>query len=303
MSNWSVINGTQTNKWYTGTATFNTGANSAYISNDAGANNAYSTSSSSVSHIYRDITFPTGNPIDFSFNWKGVGEGGSNYDYDNLKIFIVPTTLTPQASTSISNIYRIGANWYNNSTTWQNVSFTLPDSLLGNTYRLVVTWINDGSDGEQPPIAIDDISLIQQACGTPSGLHVSNITSTSANISWNSIETSFSIEYKKTADATWNTVTDNASPYALSSLDANTSYDVRVRSFCDPSYSNYSSTITFMTNCTAVNIPISENIDAVTVPAIPDCWRKVIQTTSTGNDYNNYYINSTFWIKSLINVK
>ncbi|MFY7815644.1 MAG: hypothetical protein ACOVRK_10720, partial [Chryseobacterium taeanense] len=57
-NDFTLLNGTQTNKWFYGSATGNTG-NSLYISNNAAAN-AYSTGSSSVVQAYRDFTIPAG---------------------------------------------------------------------------------------------------------------------------------------------------------------------------------------------------------------------------------------------------
>ncbi|HNQ68659.1 MAG TPA: hypothetical protein PKN32_09790, partial [Bacteroidales bacterium] len=52
---WTVVNGSQTNKWEVGTATKYAGSKSAYISNNSGTSNAYSTSSTSNVHICTEI--------------------------------------------------------------------------------------------------------------------------------------------------------------------------------------------------------------------------------------------------------
>jgi hypothetical protein len=44
--------------------------------------------------------------------------------------------------------------------TWQNLSVQLPEGLAGLTKRLVFTWRNDGSMGNQPPAAIDNIRIV-----------------------------------------------------------------------------------------------------------------------------------------------
>ncbi|HOD17817.1 MAG TPA: choice-of-anchor D domain-containing protein [Candidatus Cloacimonadota bacterium] len=154
-NNWIVVNGTQTNQWCVGTATFHNGAQSAYISNDNGVTNAYNTGSTSIVHIYKDIAFDA-NSLNFplTFWWKGYGE--SAY-YDYLQVFVVDTNVTPVAGTRLTS-GQVGSN-YNMQNTWTQANITLPATLSGTVKRLVFSWWNDGSGGTQPPIAIDDISL------------------------------------------------------------------------------------------------------------------------------------------------
>src|SRR5688572_22784681 len=74
---WTVVNGAAVNKWFVGAvAGPSAGANSAYISNDAaGATHIYTLTTSSVVHIYRDISFPAGETnIQLQFKWKSGGE-------------------------------------------------------------------------------------------------------------------------------------------------------------------------------------------------------------------------------------
>ncbi|MDR1937742.1 MAG: leucine-rich repeat domain-containing protein, partial [Tannerellaceae bacterium] len=153
---WTIVNGNQTNKWYRGTATKASGSYAIYISNNSGTSNSYSTSSSSVVHFYKDINFPASTqPYTLTFKWKGMGES----IYDDLKVYLVPTTTTPVAGTNLSTSYLLGT--YRGYTTWQTSTVSLPAaSYSGTTNRLVFSWRNNGSGGTTPPIAIDDITLI-----------------------------------------------------------------------------------------------------------------------------------------------
>src|SRR5690606_26940672 len=57
---WTLSNGTLTNKWVIGSAVNNGGTHSLYISNNGGAANAYTIgSAASTVHAYRDIQLPT----------------------------------------------------------------------------------------------------------------------------------------------------------------------------------------------------------------------------------------------------
>jgi hypothetical protein len=154
---WVMVNGAQPNKWIRGTATANTGSYSMYI-NNTGTNNDYNISALSVVHFYKDITFPVGNSeYALKFYWKGMGESAS---FDYLRVYFAPTSVIPVAGTQVNSSYALTPYVYNQSSTWEYFSNTLPVSCTGNeTWRLIFSWYNDGSVGTQPPIAIDDIMV------------------------------------------------------------------------------------------------------------------------------------------------
>jgi len=166
---WTEVNGppAQTNQWYCGTAaTGFTGTRGAYIGT-APSNNTYNIGITSVVHFYRDVTFPAGQPnITLTFNWKGYGESG----YDYIRVFLVPTSTTISAG-SLLFTGQIGSD-YNLNTTWQSATLTIPCSAVGTTQRLVFSWRNDVSIGNDPAGAIDNINLVSSAgwtCATALG--------------------------------------------------------------------------------------------------------------------------------------
>jgi uncharacterized repeat protein (TIGR02543 family) len=153
---WVLANGSQANKWVIDSATSNTGSYSAYISNNGSAN-SYNPTSPSVVHLYKDITFPSGNNQDFvlTFQFKGNGEEGSDY----MTVGHSTTSSTPTAGSTFSSGTSLGASYFNNSN-WTRKTITIPYATFGGqTRRLVFTWRNDGSVGTQPPAAIDDINI------------------------------------------------------------------------------------------------------------------------------------------------
>jgi hypothetical protein len=98
-NNWTVVNAAS-HQWVVGTATFASGANGAYISNDGGLTNSYSNTLSQTSHFYRDVTIPAGESlIVLNFAYKGTGEGG----WDRMLIYTTTTAVTPVAGTPASN--------------------------------------------------------------------------------------------------------------------------------------------------------------------------------------------------------
>ncbi|MCA6069363.1 GEVED domain-containing protein [Chryseobacterium sp. RG1] len=162
-----LLNGTQTNKWFYGSATGNTGK-SIYITNDSGTTNAYTITSASVVQAYRDIQIPAGTSLaTFSFDWKANGE--SSYDY--VRVWLVPANFMPTPGVQIAAATgRVQIGQYNlNGTTWSsysNANLNLT-SYAGSVMRLVFEWRNDTSGGTQPPAAIDNIVLRVCSTATP----------------------------------------------------------------------------------------------------------------------------------------
>ncbi len=175
---WTIVNGTQTNKWYVGTATAHGGAKSIYISNNT-ADNAYTITGSSIVHFYKDFTFPANaTNISIKFDWKGNGEN----EYDYLRVFLVPTTTTPTAGTALST-GQIGST-YNLQSTYTTATITGLDASAGSTKRLVFSWKNDNSVGTQPPAAIDNIIVSYNTSGSflwSNGQTTATISGLSAN--------------------------------------------------------------------------------------------------------------------------
>lgn len=163
-NNWIAVNaGGASNKWFVGNAAppF-AGARCAYISdNNTGNTYNYNVGASAVSHLYRNFTVPAGQSyVTLTFSWKNYGETG----YDDLRVFVVPTTTTPVAGTVLPAANMV-AGPYSANSTWQTVTITLPCTYAGTTQRLVFSWRNDAIIGTQPPASIDNISLVSTSTG------------------------------------------------------------------------------------------------------------------------------------------
>ena len=189
---WTVANGA-TNKWTVGSATTSGGTYSAYITTGATgtttALNAYDVNTAQVSHLYRDITFPSSaNSITLKFNWRAQGENASvatQYDYG--AVVITTTATTPTAGTEVSTTQataggngRIGATAnlgkfnlnYIAGGNWNTETIDMT-AYSGQTKRIVFTWVNDTSLGTQPPFAIDNI-VISSTTTTTQGYGTKN---------------------------------------------------------------------------------------------------------------------------------
>ncbi|SDR65892.1 Por secretion system C-terminal sorting domain-containing protein [Formosa sp. Hel1_31_208] len=159
---------TNTNQWVcsTGATTGFSGIRAAYVTNNTAATpppHTYTNNVTRVSHFYRNVTIPAGeNSITLNFDWIALAEVG----FDWMRVWAVPTTFNPTYGNQIGAIgtaptgrVQIGGD-FSGQNTWGNSTFAIPADYAGITFRLVFEWRNDGSIGGNPPIAIDNISLV-----------------------------------------------------------------------------------------------------------------------------------------------
>ena len=150
---------TPVNNWEVGTATSESGTQSAYISVDGGTSNEYENSTAAVTHLYKDVAIPSGTvEAILEFDWKCQGE--SSYDF--LRVFVAPDSVTPVGGTEVSSAYNIDgpSGRYNQSGSWNSESVDITSLAPGNTtVRVIFQWKNDSFGGTNPPAAVDGISL------------------------------------------------------------------------------------------------------------------------------------------------
>jgi len=95
---------------------------------------------------------------------------------------------------------------------------------------------------------------------TPTGLGVANVSDSSAQVSWNSVAgATYEVQYRVQGSSTWTTTAVSATSTTLSSLSAETAYEVQVSSKCgDGSTSNYSASVNFTTTVLQLNYCASQ---------------------------------------------
>jgi hypothetical protein len=142
---------------------------------------------------------------------------------------------------------------------------------------------------------IDDVRVEPTpSCATPTGLAASAVTVNSATLRWNRVipSISYQIQYGPTGFAlgTGTFVSSADTIEALSGLLAQTAYQVYVRNICAAGdTSQWSTAISFATQCTPVTVPYSQNFNGVTAPAIPSC----ITTVNSASNSNWQNVNGT----------
>ncbi len=205
-------------------------------------------------------------------------------DYESIthsniaaKIGTASTSAAMDAGTFIVPV--TGLTWGN----YQNFTGTFTITTAG-VYTIGIKGYMNGSPYY---ISLDDISIIQTSgtgCQAPSSLTVSNIATTSANLTWTPVgtETSWIVRYKEVSANTWNVITTTSPSYIMSNLNPSMNYEVGVKANCGSGqYSGYINN-TFTTLCNPLaSLPYVEDFEAVAVNGFPDCFNKL----TTGSAY------------------
>ena len=297
---WELINGNLADAWVWGTATNNGGTHAIYISDNGGT--AWNYSHNSVKVLAAKLLTFTEGKFTFSYDWNCYGE--SNYDF--LRVALVPASQTLTAGSDYSTISTTslpsgwialdGGGKLNQVQEWQNKEVAV--NVTAGNYYLVLAWRSDTSTQNQPPAAVDNVSITKIACDHDvTDLSVSNITTTGATLSWEGGEArQWQVVYSTASNfenAIEEIVDNNA--YDLTRLDNSTIYYVKVRAYCGgEDYGSWSETISFATACESIAaLGYSENFDSYTAASgfLPLCWNRINEGTNT--TYNQYpYLSS-----------
>ena len=247
---WALKNGTCTNKWHVGTPTGAT-SGALYISKDNGATTDYNIRAFSV--VVAEKLFQTGtsDSLTISFDLTIGGENVSDY----LKVFWISADSASYEASTSSMYYSV--NSYSSNVIMGKTSSTKYINLLTGTQtmratianqpntlrKLVFVWKNDSSIGTQPGAIIDNLSIEETGgdtpapCDAPTALTASNITETSAEVTWNGTASSYEV---RLTGGTAETVTTTSKTFT--GLTAGTTYNVEVRAVCESSNSSWVST-------------------------------------------------------------
>ena len=260
---WLFVNGDRPNQWWYGSAANNTenGEKAIYISSDNGATNTY-TNTKGVVYATKAFAFAEG-VYTFTYDWRAKG----NQYYDYIRVALAPASYeivaTENLPTGLSDtqlptgwIALDGGSKLNNNDTWSTqTAHEIPVSA--GEYKMVFVWRNltYGVADNQPPAAIDNISISYMTCPRPTNLTSSDVTGRTATLSWteNGTATDWVLQY-----ATNNTFTENLSELNVSGtpsedltgLTPETQYYARVKSVLGAEESSWSDVANFTTLAT-----------------------------------------------------
>lgn len=283
-NDWGFENGSLTNNWCWGSAVNNGGEKSIYVSQDGGTTYEYAHGNTSI-YASKLFSFAQGT-YTFIFDWKANGE--STYDY--LRVALVPGDVEFAAGTSLPSgvsasslpnswIALDGGSKLNLVSSWQTKT---SEAAVNGIYTMVFLWRNDGSGGEQPPAAIDNISISYMTCPRPTLSYVSNSnTAYTGSVSWTgSTADAYEVAYRPASDFDPSdyTLTDvtrmqleNVTEYnyTLQNLTPETKYYIYIQANCgtEDGVSSWSNRVIFTTleTCLAPSYLTDESVTSTSV--------------------------------------
>ncbi len=131
------------------------------------------------------------------------------------------------------------------------------------------------SEAGQGSLYIDNIEVEDWDCGLPQEISVSDITTNSATITWETPEENTSFGYL-VAHTTENVAPESGAYVTtlttdLSDLEPGTTYYVFVKSQCGPLTGEWADAVSFTTLCEAADVPYTLDFESATVPGVPAC--------------------------------
>ncbi|MGN6605101.1 MAG: fibronectin type III domain-containing protein [Ginsengibacter sp.] len=199
----------------------------------------------------------TGNSTNNSeFFDPGADGGGPGYNRLNVSV-------TGPSNITVSNIAFVNP-------TKVTADVTVPSDAISGTYTLTVT----NPDGQKSTSTFD-LSCSGTSCTAPTGLSESNITSSSATLTWTSVSGAgtYDVQYKATGSATWTTVNTSSTSVNLTGLSASTTYDWQVRTNCTSGGSSSYASAQFTTSAPATcDAPSALSVSAITTNSATLTW-------------------------------
>lgn len=174
-----------------------------------------------------NITWPAGGTATVNWNVSGTNTGSVNCAFVNILLstdggFTFPNVLASSTPNDGSH------------------TVTVPNTPGTNNRIKVEAVGNIFFDISNTNFTIGTAT---PSCGDASGLTTTNITQTSATVSWNAVSdaTGYAVDYKAASSSIWSPVTASttATSFNLTGLTASTIYDWRVRATCASATGNF----------------------------------------------------------------
>jgi hypothetical protein len=181
------------------------------------------------------------------------------------------------------------------STLWNTVPASTAtvsiSGLTSNTAYEVQVRSKCGSTMSAWSASVNFTTLTPACTATvPTGLAASGVTTTSATLTWNTVNgASYDVQYRPTGTSTWTNVGATTTSISISALTANTPYEAQVRSKCTSTTSSWSASVTFTTLNTGLNYCVSKGNNA----AEEYISRVQLGTINNASGGNNGYGNFT----------
>lgn len=187
-----------------------------------------------------------------------LGDGGTG-PVAVSDVSLSPSSISVETSSTVSlsanvvpsNADNTSVSWSSNNNSVATVSSNgIVTGVSVGTATITVTTL-DGGFTATSIVTVTD-SNTGNACDSltpPSSLSSEKLGNSGKRwrISWSNVldAQSYELQYRKTGDANWSSVTTTNLSYNLSNLSSRSSYEARVRSICDSNTSAWSTTINF----------------------------------------------------------
>ena len=205
-------------------------------------------------------------------------------------VYINEATITWNSTSTVFNIEYGETGFTQGTGTTQTVydnTVTLNNLNAATSYTVYVQADCSGdNDGLSQWASVQFTTL--PSCPAPTQIHANNLTTTSAYLEWTPGYQESEWEVKCglqgfNPDTVVGDIVTGMPFLSLQNLNANTRYDVYVRSICSSSDSSAWSTLYyFLTPCAPASLPYTENFDSYPSWYSPDCWRKFENGNSGG---------------------
>ena len=223
-----------------------------------------------TNYVYRiKVNCPNANPgisQDFFFTTPDGCAPPNNLVVTNVTATSANASWSSVTSASAYKFqYKVasGSNW--TTITQVGTTYNMTGLAPSTEYEARVQSVcGQDTSGYGPTVKFATINA--NGCGTPTGVTITNITATTANVNWAAVANanSYEVHYKKSTETNWTIVASNVTNVALTNLTGNTTYNVKVRGVCTSGNSDFSFQVDFMTlnnlpcslpgNLTATNI-------------------------------------------------
>ena len=159
------------------------------------------------------------------------------------------------------------------------------------TFRAFATTASGTTYGTE--ITFTTLEQPQDTCQSPTNVAVTNITESSADVSWTQEGnvTSWDVNYREAGATAWSTVTTSSNPHTLTGLAAETAYEVQVIANCiDGETSAPSSTVTF----TTLPVGIADYVLGRMVTLYPNPTTGLVQVQSAEGEVESVEVYDTY---------
>jgi len=140
-----------------------------------------------------------------------------------------------------------GSTWTVATTT--NPTYNMTGLSAGTLYNTRVKAVCNSGESTYSSTVNFTTSGGGGTCGTPTNLAASNITETSATVSWSAVSgaLSYNFQYKLASSSTWTQVNVPSTAVNMTGMTPGTTYNVRVQAVCNGGNSSFTSTVSFTT--------------------------------------------------------